>query len=368
MSIGSGSRTEAIRAQPLAAGAARRQGPTGACARRRWIVISTKLVEIGMRWIVPALAAALLAGCSESPSSTSQERVAAYDVAEAPASAADAASEAATAAGETAAVADAPASLPNADSRPIPTAASQPKIAYIYKYGYRLATERVAQLQKAHADYCEKQGPRVCRILDMRQSGAEGDYASGSLALAVAASRARAFGVELSRLAESAGGKEISAAITGEDLSKQMVDTEARLRARTLLRDRLMEVLATRKGTVAELVEAERSVAQVNEEIDEARAWLEEMRGRVDFSRVNIAYSSGAPAGGGFSAPIRGALGSMGSILGVVVAALIVALTVALPLLLIVFGVLWVRRRWREGRFAPLGIRGQPAAEAEEPA
>ncbi|MFM6829184.1 MAG: DUF4349 domain-containing protein, partial [Novosphingobium sp.] len=40
----------------------------------------------------------------------------------------------------------------------------------------------------------------------------------------------------------SAGGKEVASSISGEDLSKAIVDTEARLRARTLLRDRLMEV------------------------------------------------------------------------------------------------------------------------------
>ncbi|MDR2858418.1 MAG: DUF4349 domain-containing protein [Novosphingobium sp.] len=236
---------------------------------------------------------------------------------------------------------------------------SLPKIAYVYDYGYRLPADRIPELQRKHADLCEKQGPQICRILEMSQSGAEGDYAAGSLTLAVAAPRARSFGAELGKLAGGTGGKEISSAITGEDLSKQIVDTEARLRARTLLRDRLMEILASRKGTVAELVEAERGVAQVNEEIDQAQSWLAEMQGRVDFSRVNLRYEAGGPSGGGFMAPIRGAMGSVGAILGMLFAAIIIALTVLIPLGLIG----WTfRAGWRRLR----GIRTGTQATGEE--
>jgi Domain of unknown function (DUF4349) len=254
----------------------------------------------------------------------------------------------AAAAGKTASDTDAAADASAGSAQSPPPASipvSMPKIAYVYDYGYRIAADEITALQRKHADLCEKQGPQVCRILEMRQSGGEGDYGSGSLNLAVAAPRARSFGVELGKATDSAGGSEVSSAISGEDLSKQIVDTEARLRARSLLRDRLMEVLATRKGTVAELVEAERGVAQVNEEIDQARSWLAEMQGRVDFSRFNIGYNSGSPSSGGFVSPIRVALGSIGSILGMLLAALIIAVTILVPLGLIGFG---IRLAWRK--------------------
>ncbi|MEN7536972.1 DUF4349 domain-containing protein [Aurantiacibacter sp. DGU5] len=224
---------------------------------------------------------------------------------------------------------------------------SIPQIAYVYEYGFRLAANDMAPLQERHVALCESMGPQQCRVLEMRSSGDEGDYAYGSLNLAVAADKARAFGAQLAATAGEAGGEQVSSAITGEDLSKQIVDTEARLRARTALRDRLMEVLETRRGTVAELVEAERAVAQVNEEIDQARSWLAEMRGRVDFSRVNVQYQSGAPSGGGFTEPIRHAFGSVGSVLGNVIAALIVLATAAIPIGLVVWLGLLGWRRWR---------------------
>ena len=286
-----------------------------------------------------ALACAALTGCKgqEAAAPAAESMNVAIAPAEAAREAAVAASDAAKqAAGEAGQAA-------GGDAQAIPV--SGPKIAYVYDYGYRIAAEDIPALQRRHADLCEKQGPMQCRILEMRQSGEEGAYASGSLALAVAAPRARAFGTELAKAADAAGGKEVSSAISGEDLAKQIVDTEARLRARTLLRDRLMEVLATRKGSVAELVEAERGVAQVNEEIDEAQSWLAEMKGRVEFSRVNISYNSGSPSGGSFLAPIRDVMGNLGSILGTLIAVLIVLVAIGIPLGLFGWGLRWLWRR-----------------------
>lgn len=214
-----------------------------------------------------------------------------------------------------------------------------PQIAYVFSYGFRVAGPKIPALQQRHADLCESKGPLVCRIIAMEQSGGEGDHTGGTLQLAVASDEARTFGKQLATLAESADGEQVAAGISGEDLSKRIVDTEARLRARSLLRDRLMEVLATRRGTVTELVEAERGVAQVNEEIDQARSWLTEMKGRVAFSRLDIAYESGAAPTNSFLDPVRGAVGSLGSIFGMLLAALIVLGAVLGPLMAGAFGV-----------------------------
>jgi len=224
-----------------------------------------------------------------------------------------------------------------------------PQIAYVFTYGYRVPGDRIPALQQRHADLCESRGPQICRIIAMDQSGTEGEYSSGTLQLAVASTEARAFGKRLATLAEGADGEQVAAAISGEDLSKSIVDTEARLRARTLLRDRLMEVLATRRGTVTELVEAERGVAQVNEEIDQARSWLSEMKSRVAFSRLDITYASGQPTTGGFMEPVRAAVGSLGPLFGNLVGVLIVLGSLAVPLLAIWLGAraLWRRAGWR---------------------
>ena len=220
--------------------------------------------------------------------------------------------------------------------------ATLPKIAYVYDFGFSVAGDELASLQQSHADLCERQGPYQCRILSMTQTGEPGDYQSGELVLAVAAPKARAFGKELVDLASSVGGEQTNGAISGEDLSKAIVDTEARLQSRIILRDRLLEVLRTRNGPVRDLVEAERSVAQVNEEIDQARSWLAEMKGRVSFSRVNIAYESASPAAGSVLEPAARALGALGATFSGLLAVLVYLAGLGVPIAIVVIAL----RKW----------------------
>lgn len=220
-----------------------------------------------------------------------------------------------------------------------------PKIAYAYGLSYRLPSTDIGKLMRRHANVCEQQGPASCRIVGMDLSDDPEDYSvRGTLQLAVAAPHARAVSALLDDEAEGAGAEQVKATIGSEEVSKQIVDTEARIRAREDLRDRLLEVLRTRKGNVQDLVAAERSVAEVNEEIDQARSWLAETKGRVSFSRMDIDYAPQVAATGSFLAPIEGALGSLGGILGSLVAVLIVLLAIGLPMAGLVAGGLWLRR------------------------
>lgn len=225
-----------------------------------------------------------------------------------------------------------------------PIAVSLPRMAYAFNYAFRLEGGKIAPLQQKHADMCEAQGPTACRIVSLTRSGEPGEDLRGELQLMVASDKARGFGTLLEAASSADGGETVRSDIAGEDVSKQLVDTEARLRTRIALRDRLMEVLRTRKGSVEELVEAERGVARVNEEIDQARSWLEETRGRVAFSRMTLVYGEARP-GGSFIAPINGALGAVGTILGSLTALMILAATVGVPLLLGALGVRAVKRR-----------------------
>ncbi|MXO89623.1 DUF4349 domain-containing protein [Pontixanthobacter aquaemixtae] len=224
-------------------------------------------------------------------------------------------------------------------------AISLPKLAYVYEYSWKLPGEDIGKLQRRHADLCDQQGPSSCQIIGMSKTGEEGDEVTGVLQLSVATRHARAFGALLEKEATDSGAEQVSANIQAEELSKAIVDTEARLEARTALRDRLQEVLRTRTGSVRELVEAERSVAQVNEEIDQARSWLKEMQGRVAYSKVNIHYETGTAVTNDFLAPIQSVLGSMGSILGFVIAGLILLAVIFLPIGGLVWGVRAINRR-----------------------
>lgn len=276
--------------------------------------------------ILVATATLALTACSQSESD--QSAVAIEEAANAPATeaiAADAAADSESAA------------LPTLAEIPV----NLPQLAYVYDYRWRLPGGEIGALQRRHASLCEQQGPTICQITGMTKTGEDDGEVAGELQMAVATRQARAFGALLEDEAEDAGADQIAAEITSEELSKQLVDTEARLRSRVELRDRLQDVLRNRKGKVEELIEAERSVAAVNEEIDQARSWLKEMEGRVAYSRVTVHYETGTPVTRDFLDPVKGALGSLGSIFGYLVAFLILIGAVALPL----GGIVWVARR-----------------------
>jgi len=224
--------------------------------------------------------------------------------------------------------------------------ASMPQLAYDFGLSFRLPSDEIGKLMRRHASVCEQQGPQSCRIVGMDLSGdAEREDVHGTLSLAVASSHARAVSALMDEEASDAGAKQVSATIGSQEVSKQVVDTEAHIRSREQLRDRLTEVLRTRKGSVKELVEAERQVAAVSEEIDQARSWLAETKGRDAFSRMDIDYAPAAAPASDFLAPISSALGSIGGLLGTIIGALIVMLAIALPLLGAALGGRWIVRR-----------------------
>ena len=290
-------------------------------------------------WMVGAAAGSLLlAGCGQDRA----EEASGIDMAEEVATQAEMASaDMATEEMQT------DTALPDLDALPV----GPPQLAYDYDYNWRMPAEDIGPLQRSHANLCEQQGPASCQIIGMSKTGEEAEDVRGVLEMAVASKQARAFGALLEDEAEDAGGELVSAEIAAEELSKQIVDTEARLRAREKLRDRLENVLETRRGSVEELVEAERSVARVNEEIDQARSWLNEMEGRVAYSRMTVRYETGAPVTSDFLKPVQGALGSLGSILGWVLAILIVLGAIVTP----IAGMVWAAQRVNR-KFASSGV------------
>lgn len=297
----------------------------------------------------PILAiAALLAACGGEPGSGPPEDLATKDVRE-------------SASGDTP---PRPA-RPTAGSQPPDQARpsiSLPRIAYTYGYTFRLSSATVPQVQERHLELCRRLGPDRCRIVNLERSAASGDYLTASTTMQVAAPIAREFGDRLAATAAEAGGEAVERSIAGEDLSRQMIDAEARIRTREALIRRLTTLLETRSGNIQQAVEAERAINTAQEELDAARGWLAEMRTRVDMSTFDIRYTSGAPLGGGVGDPLRHALSDVGSLAARSLAALILLVGVVLPWALAGLAVFYTVRRVRR-RGAP----ERPADEGEPP-
>lgn len=242
---------------------------------------------------------------------------------------------------------------------PAGIAVALPRIAYTYGYSFSLDRERIAALQESHLALCRGLGPASCRVTAMRRGENAGGDAGASLKLQVAAAFAERFGRGLVEAAGAQGGETVDRSIAAEDLSRQMIDSEARIRTREVLIQRLTVLLQTRSGNIAQAVEAERAINTAQEELEAARAALAEMRGRVAMSAVEIAYLARGAAPDAAN-PIGQAFESVASAAASSVAAMIMIVGVALPWALLA-GLIFLAAR-------AIRRRGEAGAEADSEA
>ncbi len=187
-------------------------------------------------------------------------------------------------------------SAPRPPETPPKLPISLPRLTYAYALSYLIPGDKIAAAQDAHRDLCDEMGPARCQLLALERGVGEERSSNARLKLRVAAAEARRFQVLLDHEVREAGGRAENARVATDEVSKQIVDTEARIRQRELLVARLTELLRKRNGRVSDLLEAERSVTQAQEELDQARGWLGELKGRVAMSEFEIRYGAIVPA------------------------------------------------------------------------
>jgi len=209
-------------------------------------------------------------------------------------------------------------------------AVTVPRIAYTYGYSFRLDRARIAAVQERHLVLCGRLGPALCRITSMQRGGTSEDDAGANLKLQVAAALAEGFGRGLIAVANEGGGETADRSIAAEDLSRQMVDSEARIRTREILIQRLTVLLQTRSGNIEQAVAAERAINEAQEELEAARTALADMRGRVAMSSIDISYVArgAAPDTGN---PIAQAFGQVASTAAASLGAMILIVGIAFP-------------------------------------
>ena len=182
-------------------------------------------------------------------------------------------------------------------------------LAYAYGMRLELPGDRLIGVMDGHAAACRNAGLRVCQLVGSRRDGDPLDTLHGELSLRAEPPWLQRFmkGVQSDTI--GAAGRVTSQATTTEDLTREIVDTDATLRAKRALRDRLQHLLATRPGSLADLLSAERELSRVQGEIDSTESNLAGMRTRVAMSDLTIEYGS-SPRGvaGGTFGPLRPAL------------------------------------------------------------
>lgn len=292
------------------------------------------------------LATLVLSACSQKSEPSHGEKIH-YQVAPAADAAAAPAAEAARA-------------PPLSGAPPSVVAAGAPMMAYAYSYRLRLPPRRVDELRRRHETACVKAGYRVCQVVSTFVTGQGEDEVQGQLILRAAPTWLRGVRDGLEGEAKDLGGKVTSSEVTSEDLSREIVDTTAQLRAKTTLRDRLQALLASRPGKVGDLLEVERELARVQGEIDSTQSQLAVMQARVATSELTLRYESQAVLGRASAwSPLADAFTDFLAISAASLAGLVRLLAWLAPWALIGGGLLWVFRkrlpklRWPFRRKAP---------------
>lgn len=228
-----------------------------------------------------------------------------------------------------------------------PDAATGPQIAYVYDLSYRLRSSDVGTVQARQLGECRALGPQRCLILKSSTAAGEGNTARGDASLVIDARLAATFNRRLDAIATEADGTVSDRSVNAEDVTKEVVDTGARVRAKEALAARLLTLIQSAGGNVGELVAAEKAYADTQEELDAARSLQAELRQRVAMSRIDITYSARETEGA--FAPVRSAVGSAGSTLGASLGMLVTATVALLPWVLLLLVLRWVARRlgWR---------------------
>lgn len=298
------------------------------------------------KWMMAGVAAvALLAACSEQgamKSAPSAEMVAPVEAG------------IATRAAEAPMAADAQAAAPAPASGGGPILTPQPSyLAYQYATQIEAPAAKVEPLMQAHEKACRQAGPQLCQVLGASTNSSGPDYVSAQLELRAEPKWLQGFRDGLADQAKAADGRIRGASVTAEDLTRQIVDTEARLRAQKTLRERLQALLKDRPGKLADLLETERELARVQGEIDSQESELAVMRARVAMSRLSLSYESKPnPVTGGAFEPIGEAFNNFLRVVAQGFASLIYVFAAVLPFVIVGGPLAWLALRWWRGRKA----------------
>lgn len=224
-------------------------------------------------------------------------------------------------------------------------------MAYRYNYDFALPVGFVPSSVDRHAQICIDAGPKFCQIITRSTQEYNVDNVSASLRLRAEPEWLIAYTKTIMSTVEDADGKMTSSSVSAEDLTRQILDVDARLSAQRTLRDRLSALLETRDAKLPDLLALERELARVQGEIESATSTLKALRQRVGMSIVNINYQTRSRAVSSSAiAPIGRALKQFVATLSEGFASVIYFLAMVLPWFLLIilpgiFGGLWIKRR-----------------------
>ncbi|MDF2697317.1 MAG: putative lipoprotein [Labilithrix sp.] len=119
-------------------------------------------------------------------------------------------------------------------------------------------------------------------VSDSRSSGTDGQQ-TAHLELRVPADKARNIRTSLGDLGEVTSSSE-----KVEDVTEQRADIEARLRSARTQEKRLLDIMGAKASSIHELVETEKELARIRENIERLEAQEHVMKSRIQLATVHV--------------------------------------------------------------------------------
>lgn len=222
-------------------------------------------------------------------------------------------------------------------------------IAYTYNLDMSLPRANVEPVMSGHVQACEAAGTAVCIITSSNINNQSDDRTTGYVSLRAKPDWIETFLEGIDDDVAKLDGEVTSRNKQSVDLTSTILDTDARLKAKITLKGRLENLLATREGSLSDLLQVERELARVTGEIESITSNLKALRLRVSMSEMTLGYETKRSiVSGGRSNPLARAFGDFFYDLSSALAAVITFFALGLPWMILagVFLFIWTRTIW----------------------
>lgn len=226
-------------------------------------------------------------------------------------------------------------------SEPSKTTGSERKyIALRHHLQIEMPAEKMQAAFDAAVKHCEVLN---CQLLSANYNK-ETQYSPPSANLSL---RVPPRSVEIFLTGLAKNGEVIQHGRDSEDKTNQVVDTDARIKNLTSLRDRLRSMLDDKTAKFKDIIEVERELANTQSELDGLNSMRKILSLETDLVAVNIDFT--AKQGiteQGFFAPVLSAFKNAGRVMMESFAGVITFVMSAIPWLLIGVPVIWLLRKY----------------------
>ncbi|MGV8929041.1 MAG: DUF4349 domain-containing protein [Brevundimonas sp.] len=220
------------------------------------------------------------------------------------------------------------------------------QIAYAYRYALSLPRDRGAELMSRHELACVSAGPGYCQVVS-----AQADWTArapgGRLELRGQPQWINQFRSGLALEARNAGGRLDEAVTDGEDVTRDIDTATTGVRTTASLAERIRQLQARSGGTLAQRLEIERQLAELQQQYDAQQIELRALNNRIQSARLTLDYrQGGVMAADSPTRPVARALSDAFGLSMGMLAVLITAGSILLPIAVIGGAVWWgIRRR-----------------------